>query len=232
MTDEVVVQEQPQNALALIAQATADSNVDPEKLRALLDVKQDWERGEARKSFAAALAKFQAEAPIIAKLDTAHNKQYARMDRIWREIRPLMTECGLAVVWTKVGADDTLCHIEGMLTHKDGHSVDLVHDIPVPRAITGQNESQRAGSAETYAKRYALCAALGIVTGEDDDANAGIGECVTDEQAKELRKLVAATGSNEAKFLAWCGSEGYAEIPAQKFEAAHRMLSKKSKVAS
>jgi hypothetical protein len=159
---------QDNGALSLIRDALK-SDVSPEKLAALLAVKRDWESDEARKAFNFAVAEFQRRAPIVAKADKAHNKEYARMDRIWREIRSLVTELGLSVTWQicELHGDGKLCHVEGQLRHRDGHGERLVMDIPLPEIVSGQNKAQQMGSAQSYAKRYALCGALGVVTGDD-----------------------------------------------------------------
>jgi hypothetical protein len=216
MITEIVHDPAPTPALAIIREAMA-SGKSPEFLRELLAVRREWEADEARKSFNLAVAEFQRRAPIIAKEDKAHNKQYARMDRIWREIRPLLTELGLSVTWQVCELRDGLCRVEGQLRHREGHGERLTQDIPLPDAITGQNKAQQMGSAATYARRYALCAALGIVTGEDDDGHAAGGALVTTEQIAQLRDLVDAArgvdGFNERAFYGWLGTDDLAMLP-------------------
>lgn len=157
----------------MIERMATDPQVDPAKLREILAVKQSWEADEARKSFAAAMAKFQSSCPIISKSDTANGRGYARLDRIHREIRPILTDCGLWFSWTVCEErEGGLMHIEGILGHADGHQIPCKQLISLPDKISGTNAAQRAGSAQTYAKRYGELAALNIVTGEDDDGNA------------------------------------------------------------
>jgi hypothetical protein len=166
----------------LIMQAVADPNCDPAKLREMLAVKQDWDADESRKAFAIDLVLFQGRCPIIERADKGDKAPFAKLDRIWRETRQLRAECGLSIAWTvcEIDANITTCHLEGMLVHRSGHVVPIRRTMPVPEAIlsssTGksvQNATQRAGSAESYCKRYAACAMLGIVTGTDDDGEGG-----------------------------------------------------------
>ena len=57
--------------------------------------------------------------------------------------------------------------LETRLTHMDtGEYLASTAIVPLPKA-----DSQGLGSAITYARRYTLCAILGIIT-EDDDGNA------------------------------------------------------------
>jgi hypothetical protein len=213
---------QENGALALIRDALK-SDVSPEKLSALLAVKKDWEADEARKAFNIAVSEFQQRCPIIEKADDAYGKKYARIDRIWREIRPLLTQLGLSVTWQTCELRDKLCRVEGQLRHRDGHGERLVQDVPLPDQLKGQNEAQRMGSASTYAKRYALCAALGIVTGEDDDGHAAGTQTLSDDQSREVLDLINAArgvdGFNEPAFWKWVGvdEKRVTAIPANRF---------------
>jgi len=223
-------------AIAIIQGALA-SGVSPDHLRELLAVRREWEADEARKAFNLSVSEFQRRAPIIAKADKAYDKEYARMDRIWREIRPLLTELGLSVSWQICELREGVCHVEGMLRHKDGHGERLVYDCPLPAIIKtksggdAQNAAQQMGSATTYAKRYAMTGALGIVTGEDDDGHRAGTQFVTHEQAEQIKDLISAAKGiadfDESKFWKWIAAECAADIPAARFNDAVAALKRK-----
>jgi hypothetical protein len=100
--------------------------------------------------------------------------------------------------------------------------------VPVPDLIKGQNAAQRAGSAETYAKRYATCAALGIQVGDDDDGAGGIsGDCITEDQARELRAMAQATGTKEDVLCQAYGVRVIEAIPASMYGAVKAILNRK-----
>lgn len=107
----------------------------------------------------------------------------------------------------------------------------LVQDIPMPELIKGQNKAQQMGSAATYARRYALCAALGIVTGDDDDGHAAGGNLVTADQADELKQLVDAArgvdGFNEKAFYGYAGTDDMGALPQARFEDVRKALKRK-----
>ena len=221
-TELAIANETAGGAVALIREAIA-AKADPAQLRELLAVRREWESDEARKAFNHAVAEFQRRCPIVEKADDAYGKKYARMDRIWREVRGLLTELGLSVTWQTCELRDKLCRVEGQLRHRDGHGEKLVQDVPLPDQLKGQNEAQRMGSASTYAKRYALCAALGIVTGDDDDGHRAGTQYVTHDQAQAVAELIdAARGVNgfaEDTFWKWVGVESKQpqDIPAGRF---------------
>lgn len=220
---------QPQSIVPIIERAI-QSGIEPAALRELLAFSQDLQAVEAEKLFNVAVADFQKDTPIIDKADDAHGKKYAKMDRIWRTVRPLLAECGLSVTWHVCTIKDGICHVEGRLAHRAGHSITLARDIPLPEMIGGQNAAQQAGSAESYAKRYALCGALGIVTGEDDDADS-LGATISAKQAKEIEALLEQIDDMTARdnMLKWAGVDTVEDLPASKFTAAVRGLQSKVK---
>jgi hypothetical protein len=211
--------------LEAIMAAMANPDVDADKLGKLLDVQERWEANGAKKAYTSALVSFQTRAPVIKKGDTANGKPYARMDRIWREVRPLLTDCGLAVSWQSADYDTEKgsCTIDGLVMHADGHSEPIHYKGPAPEAIRGQNAAQVCGSAVTYCKRYALCNILGINVGDDDDGYtkqiAAEFNGINDEQAEALRVLVAETKTDKQALLDWAGAESFAQFPADKYAA-------------
>ncbi len=202
-----------------------DANMDAlERLEAMYERSQDR---TAKAAFNAAVVRFQQECPVIEKADKAYDKQYARMDRIWRTIRPLMKACGLAVTWEQADPDGARIVLAGHLRHAAGHSEPLRYVMPVPTGTKGMNEAQQYGSATTYAKRYATCAALGIQTGEDDDGNAAgmaDGGLLTDAEADEVGNLLRDSGADVGKFYSWAGCEDIYAFPRAKLAEARRML--------
>ena len=99
-------------------------------------------------------------------------------------------------------------------------------DFLASTAVEWENEAQRAGSAQTYAKRYALCAALGIVTGDDDDGGPAV-ECIDDKQKGILLDWIANTETDTDKFLAWLKVDCIESIPTTRYSEALAMLKKK-----
>lgn len=226
-----------------LIRAAMSPDVSPEKLRELLAVRQIWEDSEAKKAFNFAVSEFQRRAPIVERGDKGEKSQYAALDRIWREIRPLLTELGLSVTWhineLKGEGEGAFLHSEGMLRHKLGHGQNLVFDLPLPgvvktrdgRAVT--NPAQAMGSAVSYSRRYATCSALGVVTGEDidDDGAAAGGNRIDPDEAREVSDLVDACRGvgdfNEPAFWKWAGCTKPEEITVNRLADVLAMLNRK-----
>jgi hypothetical protein len=231
MSNAITIPDHQSQAAAMI-QMAVDKGMPAEQLREFIAARREWENDEARKLYSQAIADFQSRCPIIEKADKAHNKQYAAMDRIWRTIRPLLDETGLSVVWTANTLTEYGLRIEGEIRHKAGHAVPISYDLPMPDKVTGQNAAQQMGSATTYAKRYALCSALGIVTGEDDDGLAAGTSYVTKEHADELVAILDTLSDRDgalAAMLEYAECDSVSDIPADKFAKCRKGLLTKPK---
>lgn len=169
------------NPLSMLASALQQGH-DVDKLGKLMDLAERHEANEARKSFAVAMSKFQAMCPAIVDNKTAtvtmsgggaYTYSYADLDGIMRTIKPSMKKCGLSVRFNTAISDDgkkikSLCYVQ----HRDGHTEVSEFVAPVDESLK-INDSQKMGSANSYASRYNLVNALGLTTGEDDDGAAG-----------------------------------------------------------
>ena len=222
----------------LIMRASTDANCDPAKLRELLAVRREWNADEAAAAFNAAMVQFQRDCPIIAKLDTADGKKYARMDRIWSSIKPLVDKCGLSITWSSARIEGEFVKLDGFIRHIRGHSEPIHYELPMPEAIKTrdgkavQNAAQVMGVAMTYAKRQGTCAVLGIVTGDDTDGTCG--QPAIPEHVAHLRALCVRAGVSEAQLVKAHSNGGtrLEDIPDAAYPAARGQLERKIAAAS
>lgn len=121
-------------------------------------------------ALAAALVKAWAEIPSVYRdASNSHfRSNYATYDQIVQTTRPVLAKHGLSLLQLPGIDPDGRAVIRNTLVHKGGEVMDL-GAIAVPSK--DQHDPQKFGSAVTYAKRYAWCAALAVPTGDDDDAN-------------------------------------------------------------
>jgi hypothetical protein len=110
------------------------------------------------------------------------------------------------------------------LMHSSGEWLEQEYFIPL-----GKMDAQAAGSAITYARRYALQAIAGIPA-EDDDGNAATQakpESVTKAQAKVIGELIKQSGANTEKFCIAFKCKDVASLSASNFDRAKELLEKK-----
>jgi hypothetical protein len=124
-------------------------------------------KSESIKELLTALAKAQGKISAAKKDSTnPHFKsKYADLASCWEAIKEPLSTNGLSLSqW--VSSSDKGLNLITMLGHSSGEYIYSEYSMP-----SGQT-SQAIGSAITYARRYALSAAVGLVADEDDDANA------------------------------------------------------------
>ncbi len=118
---------------------------------------------------AKALADTQAE--LKNPYNTADNpyfkSKYAPLPDILNAVRPVLAKNGVSIIQRPATDESGNTGVETMLLHKTGQYIIFEPYFLKPSKI----DPQTAGGAITYARRYALNAALGISGEEDDDAN-------------------------------------------------------------
>jgi hypothetical protein len=120
-----------------------------------------------------ALARFQNSCTGAVKDGTnpAFKSKYASLDAIWSAIREPLTANGLSVTQMGDWQDGTELLVT-TIWHVSGEWISGVQ--PVYAEQTTRNQHQAHGSAMTYLRRYALAAALGIASQDDDDAESAV----------------------------------------------------------
>jgi hypothetical protein len=122
-----------------------------------------------------ALSDFQNEVPVIHKGTQGYGYSYADLPAIFKVINPLLKEHGLGFTQLLDGTA-----IKTVIFHcESGEMFESSAEIPQEVVLKGMNAFQVAGSAITYYRRYALSAALGLITDVDNDA---AGEQETDDR--------------------------------------------------
>lgn len=123
-------------------------------------------------TLAAALVAAQKDMPAIeADATNPHfRNKYVSLDHLLAKALPVLNKHGIALV--QLPSHNDLGHptLTTRLVHTSGESMEA--DMPL---FLPKNDPQGHGSALTYARRYALAAALGISDEKDDDGEAGSG---------------------------------------------------------
>lgn len=163
-----------------ISQALA-SNASIETMERLYALYEKEKKDRAKSAFMHALAQFQAECPVLKKDKKVLNKggvgvryMYATLGSAITQIAKPLTKAQLSYRWETVQEDSkvkAICYV----THVLGHTESSDFTVPVdPEAF--MTAPQKFASALTFAKRYALFDALGIVTGDEDTDATDVGK--------------------------------------------------------
>lgn len=140
-------------------------------------------------AIAAALAKAQAKMTNPPKNRTGQCRggkyRYSDLATVIDHTRAAMAEFGLSVSQLTVYGESRNTLVTRLL-HSSGQYLEATYPLPVGAA------AQEMGSAITYARRYSLCAILGIAADEDDDGakasgtEAGHEKAVRDELVERM----------------------------------------------
>ena len=95
--------------------------------------------------------------------------KYFTFSSVWESIRQPLTNCGLTV-WQDVITEEKSVSVITRVIHESGQWVEFGPlSIPLMKF-----DAQAIGSATSYAKRYSLCAAVGVVSDDDDDGEKAV----------------------------------------------------------
>jgi len=119
------------------------------------------------------------------KTNPFFNSKYSDLSAVWIAIRPHLTKNGLSVIQDASTLEGGVA-ISTRLLHSSGQWIECG---PVHFPAT-KKDAHGTGSAITYARRYSLCATLGIIGGdEDDDGNANVVAIAKESQMPPKSKI-------------------------------------------
>lgn len=204
----------------------------------LVELYERMQAKDAEKQFAAAFVALQSEMPAIQASKSVPDKygnikyKFAPYEMIMEIVRPLLEKHGFTLTFSMNISEGRVIQ-SCTLTHVGGHSRTNQFMARIGSGPPGSSDAQADGAASTYAKRFALCNALNIITEQDtdgkDDARSD-GEPISKDKAAYLRELVKDTGSNEAQFLQFAGASSYDTIGSARYDALVAALMKKARV--
>lgn len=159
-------------------------------------------KSETITKLAPALISFNSEVSKISKdaENPFHKNNYATLDQIVDEVRPVLQENKLAII-QNVSGDDGVITVKTTLLHESGEYIESTGTT----LRLAKNDPQGAGAGITYARRYDLSAFLSLNTGEDDDGNSASG--LDKKQQPKSQPKQVEKGVVKAKFLSGGGTE-------------------------
>jgi len=116
---------------------------------------------ENKEIFSALVAFSALDVQVVKNKTNPHFKnKYADLQEILEKVKKPLASCGLAL-YQSVRGENTLIT---KLVHISGESLEEIF------TFKDASNMQGLGSAITYAKRYQICAMLGLAADDDDDA--------------------------------------------------------------
>jgi hypothetical protein len=141
----------------------------------------------------AAILEFQSDPPVLKKTKAGHQSKYADLVQINEVVLPRLNKLGITYTALPTMTDDEKFRLRYELRH-----------VPSGETIVGfyplkmSENPQHMGSATTYARRYALLAALDIAAEDEDDDGQSAAGRVTAQRAAAPAKRQAAAATKSA----------------------------------
>ncbi|QPB09484.1 RecT-like ssDNA annealing protein [Klebsiella phage Solomon] len=149
-----------------------------------------------------AAALIQAKSKFVAAKKSGKNNHlgntYANLGDILDAITPALSENKIMVIQSMMDTStEKVMHLETMFLHESGEFMAFQYNMPISKTV-----EQAYGSTTSYARRYALAAALGIKQADDDaeitkmkpqDFKKRIDACNDLEALREIYKLAKQT---------------------------------------
>ncbi len=174
---------------------------------------------DAEKEFANAFAILQSQmqsvnaTKAIPSKDGSIRSRFAPYEEIMEQVGPLMNRLGFTVTFdTDYSSTPPMRVIQKCtLQHTSGHKRTNSFAVRIGNGPPGASEAQGDGAAATFAKRYALCAALNITIDFDTDAKTE-GATITKEEAQAFEARAVKLNIDRVKILKWLHAASFEEI--------------------
>lgn len=164
--------------MAILERAVTAPDFDLARISQLLDLKERWDKAEAKKAFAAAKVAFKENPPLLEKdkhvrftnrAGTVTEYDHATHYEVTSKISAALAAHGLGFAWSMAQADNRIT-VTCTLMHVAGHE-EAVSLYSVSDDSGGKNSIQAIASATSYLQRYTLLAVTGMSVADmpDDD---------------------------------------------------------------
>lgn len=247
----VVPMTDPMQAWAAIERMAANPSVNPDNLERILALQERLLDRNARMAFEAAMIEMQPKLPVITKDgriivqeknastgrrdgQVTQNTPYAKWEKLMPRLKPILHKHGFGIRHRTGTAPDSRVRVTAILSGHGYVDDSCYLDLQIDNSGS-KNNAQGVASAVSYAKRHTACAALNILTkDEDDDAKTSgrplvTGQPIDADQAARIREFAEAVGCKVERLVSHLSEmrpRGHPELkkiddlPAGRFDAA------------
>lgn len=180
MTDKHTVvpradQAAPHSIMHPLVEKMLGTNPTPEALEKVLALQREWEKGEAKRAYTAALVELKRALPPFLKRDktvdfTGQSGKrttytHTSLAGAMETIQPHLSEFGFSLTWRPGTNDKGGVTVTAVLTHRLGHSEEATLTAP-PDVSGNKSSAQGIASTITLLQRYSALAILGLATAD------------------------------------------------------------------
>lgn len=148
-------------------------NPTPEALEKVLKLESEWEKGEAKRAYTAALTELKRDLPTFLLRDKTVDYNSAKgnvhythtsLAGAMETVLPHLTAHGFSLTW-RPASNEKGVTVTAILTHRQGHSEEATLTAP-PDQSGNKSTPQAIASTITLLQRYSALAILGLATAD------------------------------------------------------------------
>ncbi|UNF52393.1 ERF family protein [Bartonella krasnovii] len=217
-------------AMELILERALQSDVDLERLKSLLELREKEIERQERQDFVRDLSAMQMEYKNIEQnaLNTHTKSIYTTLDKYIDAIKETLTKHHFALFSQIKEQDSNGITVEMTLKHILGHEISTQGTFPFD-ATGSKNSIQAVGSTITYARRYLLGMLLNVARKEDDTDGATILAGISSEQMNEIKELMEQIQAKESDIISFIGVKSLTQMSYKQAQTVLFALRKKKR---
>ncbi|UNF37454.1 ERF family protein [Bartonella krasnovii] len=217
-------------AMELILERALQSDVDLDRLKSLLELREKEIERQERQNFVRDLSTMQMEYKNIEQnaLNTHTKSIYTTLDKYIDAIKKTLAKHHFALFSQIKEQDSNGITVEMTLKHILGHEISTQGTFPFD-ATGSKNSIQAVGSTITYARRYLLGMLLNVARKEDDTDGATILAGISSEQMNEIKELMEQIQAKESDIISFIGVKSLTQMSYKQAQTVLFALRKKKR---
>ena len=229
MEEKAIIPEIVENNYDKVISLAIEQKADLATIEKFMDLRDRWEKNEARKAYFLALSEFKKE--IICVKKDKENKQYsskyASEDSLMNTVNPILGKYGLSATFEFDQTNPDLLKVTCFLTHSSGHREAIFLSGGLDKS-GAKNPLQQLKSTDTYLRKALYSAITGISASNDDADDDGNSSSeikyLTEAEAVTIISIVTDKQVDLKKFLAYMNAESIEKILGTDYQKAIQAL--------